>query len=385
MFLTLANGSRIPIVAIGVFNLCFESRVLILEDCLYVPNVCRNLIFATYLGKHGYYVILKDNVVIKKGKVFICSVNTVDGLYILTPDKHKLYNSKLDNDSHVKSLKTKFPSTNEAYLWHLHFDGLLEPLDFDEFLVCESWLEGKMTKRLFNAKGRKAQELLELGHTDVCGPMSTQAKRGYEYFITFTDDYSRYGYVYLIKWKSEAFEKFKEFRAKVKNQLGQRKKAIRFDRGGEYLLGDFKDYLTQNGILSQLTIPGTPQQNGVAKRRSRTLLEMVSSMNSYSTLPISFWGYALNTAILLLNLVPSKSVLKTLMELWSGRNPSMKYLHIWGCPSHVLKGKPDKLEPKSEVCLLVGYSKETRGYLFYSHKDNKVFVSTKPNSWKMTI
>ena len=64
------------------------------------------------------------------------------------------------------------------------------------------------------------------------------------YFITFTDDYSRYGYVYLIKWKSEAFEKFKEFRAKVKNQLGQHKKAIRSDCGGKYILGDFKDYLT---------------------------------------------------------------------------------------------------------------------------------------------
>ena len=82
MFLTLADRSRTPVVAIGVFNLRFESRVLILEDCLYVPNVRRNLIATTYLGKHGYYVILKDNVVIKKDKVFI-----------ITPDKHELYNS----------------------------------------------------------------------------------------------------------------------------------------------------------------------------------------------------------------------------------------------------------------------------------------------------
>ena len=101
IFLTLADGSRIPVVAIGVFNLYFESRVLILEDCSYVPNVCRNLISTTYLGKHGYYVILKDNVVIKKDKMFICSDNIVDGLYILTPNKHELYNSELDNKSHV--------------------------------------------------------------------------------------------------------------------------------------------------------------------------------------------------------------------------------------------------------------------------------------------
>ena len=77
LFLTLADGSKIPVVAIGVYNLCFKSRVLILEDCLYVPNVCRNLISATYLGKLGYSVILKDNVVIKNVKMFICSGNIV--------------------------------------------------------------------------------------------------------------------------------------------------------------------------------------------------------------------------------------------------------------------------------------------------------------------
>ena len=105
--------------------------------------------------------------------------------------------------------------------------------------------------------------------------------------ITFSDDYSRFGYVYLMKRKSETFEKFKELRAEVENQLGKRIKAIRSDRGGEYLLRDFKDYLTENGIISQLTAPGTPQQNGVTERRNRTLLDMVRFMMSYSTLPIS--------------------------------------------------------------------------------------------------
>ena len=131
-----------------------------------------------------------------------------------------------------------------------------------------------------------------------------------------------------MKWKFETFEKFKEFRVEVENQLGKHIKAIRSDRGGEYLLGDFKDYLTQNGIVSQLIVPGTPQQNGVVERRNRIFLEMVRSMMSYSTLLISFWGYALNTTIHLLNFVPSKSVPKTPMKLWSGRKPSMKYLHF---------------------------------------------------------
>ena len=101
----------------------------------------------------------------------------------------------------------------------------------------------------------------------------------------------------------------------MENQLSKRIKAIRSNRGGEYLLGDFKDYLTENRIVSQLTVPRTPQQNGVAERRNRTLLDMVRSMMSYSTLPISIWGYALNTIMYLLNLVHLKSVSKTPVEL----------------------------------------------------------------------
>ena len=102
LILPLADGNKIPVVFVWVFNLCFGSRILILEDCLYLPNVHRNLISATYLGRHGYCVILKENVVIKKDKVFICSGNIAYGLYIITPDKHELYIFELDNNSHVK-------------------------------------------------------------------------------------------------------------------------------------------------------------------------------------------------------------------------------------------------------------------------------------------
>ena len=91
---------------------------------------------------------------------------------------------------------------------------------------------------------------------------------------------------------------------------------------------------------------------------------MVRSMMSYSTLPISFWGYALNIAMYLLNLVPSKFVPKTPVELWNRRKPSMRHLHIWGCPAHVLKAKSDKLQFKTEVVFFVGYPKGTIGGLF---------------------
>ena len=100
-----------------------------------------------------------------------------------------------------------------------------------------------MTKAPFIGRGESAGDLLGLIHSDVCGPMSSLARIGYSYFITFTDDYSRFGYVYLMKHKSESFERFMDFKNEVQNQLGKSIKALRSDRGGEYLSDEFHDHL----------------------------------------------------------------------------------------------------------------------------------------------
>ncbi|KAK8696647.1 hypothetical protein V6N13_001779 [Hibiscus sabdariffa] len=167
--------------------------------------------------------------------------------------------------------------------------------------------------------------------------MNTQARGGFQYFITFTDDFSRYGYIYLMRHKSEALEKFKEFK-------------------------------------NELTPPGTPQWNGVSERRNRTLLDMVRSMMSHTDLPTSFWGYALETTAFTLNRVPSKSVQKTPHEMWTGRRPNMSFMRVWGCQAYVKHQMSTKLEPKSQKCTFVGYPKETKGYYFYNSKENKMFV-----------
>ena len=105
--------------------------------------------------------------------------------------------------------------------------------------------------------------------------MTTQAKGGYSYFITFIDDLSRFGYVYLMKHKSEAFDKFKEYQSMVEKQTRKSIKIFRSDRGGEYLSNKFLDHLKAKKIISEWTPPYTPQLNGVAERRNRTLLDMV--------------------------------------------------------------------------------------------------------------
>ncbi|KAM1818334.1 hypothetical protein ACFX11_000139 [Malus domestica] len=205
--------------------------------------------------------------------------------------------------------------------------------------------------------------------------MSTTSRGGFSYYITFTDDHSRFGYVYLMKYKSESFERFKEFKNEVEKQTGKQIKTLRSDRGGEYLSNEFLDYLKECGIISQWTPPGTPQLNGVSERRNRTLMNMVRSMMSSADLPVTFWGYALYTAAYLLNRVPSKSVPQTPYEIWHGRKPSLKHVKIWGCEAYVKKLEATKLEARSVRCYFVGYPKETMGYEFYHPDDQKVFVA----------
>ena len=113
----------------------------------------------------------------------------------------------------------------------------------------------------------------------------------------------------------------------------------------------------------------------MSERRNQTLLDMVRSMMSQSDLPLSFWGYSLETAAFTLNRVPSKSVGKTPYEIWTGKTPSLSFLKIWGCEAFVKRLQPDKLAPKSDKCIFVGYPKETLGYYFYNRSEGKMFVA----------
>ncbi|GJR70410.1 retrovirus-related pol polyprotein from transposon TNT 1-94 [Tanacetum coccineum] len=151
----------------------------------------------------------------------------------------------------------------------------------------------------------------------------------------------------LLKHKHEVFETFKVFKNEVENQLGKTIKVLRSDRGGEYINQEFKDYLKACGIVQQLTPPYTPQHNGVSERRNRTLLDMVRSLMNLTTLPLSFWDYALEFVARILNMVPTNKVDKTSYELWFRKVPNLSYLKVWGCKALVKRDTPDKLQQRS--------------------------------------
>ncbi|GJT05617.1 retrotransposon protein, putative, ty1-copia subclass [Tanacetum coccineum] len=258
--------------------------------------------------------------------------------------------------------KTKH-NLDSTFLWHcrlghinkkrikkLRHDGLLKSIDDESFDVCVSCISGKMARNHFTHASERADDLLGIIHSDVCGPFRTTSRECANYYVTFTDNF-------------------------IENQLGKTIKALRSDHGGEYLSQEFLDHLRSHGIISQLTPPYTPQHNGVSERRNRTLLDMVRSMMSLTTLPMSFWGYALESAARILNMVPTKKVNKTPYEMWHGKVPNLSYLKVWGCEALVKRDTPNKLESRSIKCIFVGYPKETMGYYFYYPLENKIFVA----------
>ena len=143
----------------------------------------------------------------------------------------------------------------------------------------------------------------------------------------------------------------------VENQLFKSIKALRIDRGREYLSEQFKELCDEKGIARQLKMPYTPQQNGVVKRRNRTLLEMVRSMMTQANLPISYWGDALLTAAYILNRVPSKSISSTPFELWTDKKPDLNNLQPWGSIGYVhnTSHRHGKLGPRGKKCFFLRY------------------------------
>ncbi|KAL0308644.1 UNVERIFIED_CONTAM: Retrovirus-related Pol polyprotein from transposon TNT 1-94 [Sesamum radiatum] len=224
----------------------------------------------------------------------------------------------------------------------------------------------------------RAKAVLELIHTDVCGPMRTPSHEQNRYFILFIDDYSRMTWVYFMREKSEVFKVFKKFKNLVEKQSGRSIKVLRSDRGKEYNNSEFNKFCEEEGIEHQTTVSYNPQQNGVSERKNRTVMEMARSMLQEKHLPKAFWAEAVYTAVYLLNRCPTKAVQNmTPIEAWSGKKPSAKHLRVFGsiCYVHIPTEKRHKLEEKTEKGIFLGYSTQSKGYRIYNLKTKKLIIS----------
>ncbi|GKA75308.1 retrovirus-related pol polyprotein from transposon TNT 1-94 [Tanacetum coccineum] len=378
----MGNGTSSKIEGKGKVILKLTSgKDLVLSNVLHVPNITKNLISGPILSNKGFKLVIEsDKLVITKGGVYVGKGYLDEGLFKLSV----VTDDNVINNNNAGTSTASVYMIDPSFLWHSRLGhvnfrslqrminlGMLPKCSKDKISKCEICVESKYTSHSHKSV-EKSNEILGLIHTDLCDFKATPSRGGKNYYITFIDDCSKFCYVYLINTKDEALNMFKTYKAEVENQLDKKIKILRSDRGGEYESNDFAEFCSTFGIVHQTTAPYTPQQNGVAERKNRTLKNMINSMLITSGAPHSLWGEACLAANTILNKIPHKKSDKSPYQLWKGKQPSYKRMKVWGCLAKVQIPLPKrtKLGPKTVDCVYLGPAKNSAAYRFLVYKSN---------------
>ena len=367
----MGNGSHAAVHGIGTVDLKFTSgKIVQLRNVHHVPTINKNLVSGSVLVKDGFKVVLESNkFVVSKHGQFVGKGYDCGGLF-----RFSLADFCNKSVNHICGKISDDASVWHSLLCHIKF-GLMSRLSslclIPNFTIakgskCHSCVQSKQPRKPHKAAEERHLAPLELIHSDLCEMNGVLTKGGKRYFMTLIDDATRFCYVYLLRTKDEALDHFKIYKAEVENQLERKIKRLRSDRGGEYFPKIFDEFCEEHGIIHERTPPYSPESNGIAERKNRTLTDLVNSMLDTAGLSKAWWGEALLTSCHVLNRVPNKNKDQTPYEMWIGRKPSLSYLRTWGCLAKVNVPIPKKrkLGPKTVDCVFLGYAQRSIAYRF---------------------
>ncbi|KAI3772528.1 hypothetical protein L6452_03715 [Arctium lappa] len=356
------------------------------EDVYYVDQLKYNLLSVSQVCDKQHSILFTNT----ECMILAPGFKIVDESMILlrTPRKDNVYCLDMDNvdsDSSVNCLVSK-ASVDESSLWHrrmchMNFktmnklvkNNLVRGLPSKVFSCddhCVACLKGKQHKTSHKTKEiNSISSCLQLLHMDLFGPTNVMSIGKKSYCLVIVDDYSRFTWVYFLRTKDETSGLIKSFILRIENQTNQKVKVIRSDNGTEFKNLDLNTFCKEKGIERQYSAPRTPQQNGVAERRNRTLIEAARSLLADSQLPITFWAEAVNTACYVQNRVlVVKPKNKTPYELLNKRKPFIGFFKPFGCPCTILniKSHLGKFDSKADDGFLVGYSSQSKAYRVFN-------------------
>ena len=388
---SLGDGRTVEAIGVGNVSLSMQFKVSDPKRCvmykvLYVPKLACNLFSVRAAASKG------NSMKFNRSK---CWIRDRGGHLVgMGQLEGKLYrlNCETITPEHVSVAGQQ--EKESADLWHQRLghvngqqleeivsSGVVKGVHFSDSSLsfCEKCVEGKMQRKQYKPVGEiYSTRKLERIHSDVCGPMPTESIGGQKYFVTFIDDYSRCCKVYFMRHKSEVLSKFKEFESLVTNECGQNIGILRSDNVGEYTSGEFKAYLKSRGIRQELTVPKSPQQNGIAERMNQTLMEAARCMLSQAGVPNSYWAEAVATAAYLRNRTPTRAfkIKTTPFERWYGKRPNLSHLRVFGCTAyaHIPNCQRHKLDKKAVKLHFVGYCSESNGYRLLDEATCRVVI-----------
>ena len=360
------------------------SSTVFLENVRYVPGVGVNLFSvarATAAGAETSFV--GDTCRVKvKGDTKVMA-RLVQGLWVIE-EKGTDYSFLAKHLENAETWHRRFCHAGYESLAKLAEGNLVKGMHvtaakFREKVstVCEPCVQGKQTRLPFPDSDSKSKQPCELVHMDVCGPMPVTSTGGSKYFCTFLDDYSKLSVAVPIARKSDVREVLKDILGKWELKTGKRVVTIRSDRGGEYVDGELKKELRELHITHELTVPGTPQQNGDAERLNRVLLERTRAVLAESGLSQTLWAEALVTVNYARNRTPVSAHEKTPWEMFTGQTPTVSHMRVFGSTAyvHVPKEKRNKLDPVSVKGVFLGYEPQTKGYRVLRERDGVIIVT----------
>ena len=357
----------------GVYRLkayidgCEQS--IALQNVWYLPELGKNLLSVKAMIDLGALIQFEGQQckILRNSKVL--GIGEVQGkLYILKTTSEQA--NTVEDSSNPELWHYRFGHLGMENMRKLSEINMVNGIDTihlnESKLLCEGCVKGKQHKLPYPTKSdHRASEVLEIIHSDVCGPMNVDSYGNSRYFVTFIDDYSRYTSAYFLNRRSEVLGKFKEFVNIMSNLTGKKVKILRSDNGGEYLSEEFTEYLKEQGISHQLTVPYNPAQNGVAERMNRTVVESARCLIYHANMPLKFWAEAINTAVYQRNRSPTTALKDTTpYESFFQEKPDVANLKVFGCIaySHVPAELRKKLDPKSKKTIFIGYPEGTKGY-----------------------
>lgn len=381
----MGNGSHASVHGTGTVDLKFTSgKIVQLKNVHHVPSIHKNLVSGTLLCRDGFKVVLESNkLVVSKSGQFIGKGYDCGGLF-----RFSLLDFNNKSVNHICANVDDLASIWHSRLCHINFGSmsrlatmsLIPNITIVKGSKCHSCVQSKQPRKPHKAAEERHLAPLELIHSDLCEMNGVLTKGGKRYFMTLIDDASRFCYVYLLKTKDEALDYFKIYKAEVENQLERKIKRLRSDRGGEFFPKVFDDFCAEHGIIHERTPPYSPESNGIAERKNRTLTDLVNAMLDTCGLSKAWWGEAVLTSCHVLNRIPMGKEEKTPYEKWVGRKPSLSYLRTWGCMAkvNVPINKKRKLGPRTVDCVFLGYASCSIAYRFLVVKSEvpDVYVDT---------
>ncbi|KAI0510738.1 hypothetical protein KFK09_011347 [Dendrobium nobile] len=380
--ITVGDGRTVLIAHSGTRILPTSDRTLSLSNLLHIPSISYNLISISKLVRDNNISITFDP------NGFVCKDLQTHKTLLQGPCKEGLYQVSLKNqDSANQALSavyTTSPNWHER-LGHPH-RSILTTISHNNPSLhikfhssnCSSCNSYKSHKLVFPTSVHKTCTPLALLHSDVWGPSLAPSHQGLRYYLLIIDDYSRFSWIFPFTFKSDVSKIFINFITFIERQTSRNVQAIRTDGGREYVNHELDNFLTHKGIQHQLSCPYTPEQNGLAERKHRHIIETARTMLHTASMPITYWSDAVVTAVYLINRMPTPTTNHvSTVQLMFQNKPDYSHLRTFGCecfpllPSH----SHTKLQPNSVPCTFLGYADNHKGYRCLNNSNNNIIIS----------